>query len=122
MPRPCTIAWMLLCCLALSGISAFAAETGQTAKPADTGVLTERVIALEKENLVLREDLGKARLDVRTSVNTLQQQQAADMAKMQEKIDALNTQLAAEQEKQTKRTQMLWIAIGLIAIGAIAAN
>jgi hypothetical protein len=113
---------MLLCCLALSGAAAFAAETGQTAKPADTGALTERVIALEKENLVLREDLGKARLDVRTNVNTLKEQQAADMAKMQEKIDALNAQLAAEQEKQTKRTQMLWIAIGLIAIGAIAAN
>lgn len=121
------IAWTMLCCLALSAalsaVPAFAAEAGPpAAKSADTGVLTERVTALEKENLVLREDMGKARLEVRTTVTTLQKQQAEEMARMQQKVDELNAQLAAERERQTKRTQMLWIAIGLVAIGAIAAN
>jgi hypothetical protein len=82
----------------------------------------ERVVALERENLVLREDLGKARLDSRTAMNEIEKRRAEDAARFQQKIDALNADLAAEREKQARRTRNLWLAIGVVAIGVIAAN
>jgi len=132
------ITFVALCCAAaVAGSPALAADTGTVQlaslqiaaappashpKPADTGTLTERVIALEKENLVLREDLGKARLDVRTALSDQQKRQAQEMARMQQKIDELNAQLAAERDKQSERSRNLWIAVGLLALGVIAAN
>jgi len=114
---------------------AFAAEPGQPQKkiaaqacpapaPAspDVSAMGERVVALERENLVLREDLGKARLDSRTAMNELEKRRAEDAARFQQKIDALNADLAAEREKQARRTRNLWLAIGVVAIGVIAAN
>jgi hypothetical protein len=127
--------------LAALGLAAFvappalAAETGATPaplqiaaapasqpKPADAGTLTERVIALEKENLVLREDLGKARLDLRTALSDQEKRHAAEMARMQQKIDELNAQLAADRERESRRSRNLWIAVGLLALGVLAAN
>ena len=132
------ITFVALCCAAaVAGSPALAADTGTAQlpplqiaaappasqpKPADTGTLTERVIALEKENLVLREDLGKARLDVRTALSDQQKRQAEEMARMQQKVDELNAQLAAEREKQSERSRNLWIAVGLLALGVIAAD
>ena len=115
---------------------AFAAEPGQAQKkvaaqacpaPAtsaapDVSAMGERVVALERENLVLREDLGKARLDARTAMNELEKRRAEDAARFQQKIDALNADLAAEREEQARRTRNLWLAIGVVAIGVIAAN
>ena len=114
---------------------AFAAEPGQVQKAAaalafpapapaspDVSAMGERVVALERENLVLREDLGKARLDSRTAMNELEKRRAEDAARFQQKIDALNADLAAEREKQARRTRNLWVAIGVVAIGVIAAN
>ena len=115
---------------------AFAAEPGQAqekaaaqacavpAAPAspDASAMGERVVALERENLVLREDLGKARLDSRTAMNELEKRRAEDAARFQQKIDALNADLAAEREKQARRNHNLWLAIGVVAIGVIAAN
>ncbi|HUU53535.1 MAG TPA: hypothetical protein VMY87_01340 [Armatimonadota bacterium] len=92
------------------------------ASAVDTATLAERVVALERENLVLREDLGKARLDVRTGMNELEKQRAEDAARFQQKIDALNAELQAEREKQARRNRNLWLAIGVVAIGVIAAN
>ena len=114
---------------------AFAAEPGQVQKAAaalacpapapaspDVSAMGERVVALERENLVLREDLGKARLDSRTAMNELEKRRAEDAARFQQKIDALNADLAAEREKQARRTRNLWLAIGVVAIGVIAAT
>ena len=113
----------------------FAAEPGQVQKAAaslacpapapaapDVSAMGERVVALERENLVLREDLGKARLDSRTAMNEIEKRRAEDAARFQQKIDALNADLAAEREKQARRTRNLWLAIGVVAIGVIAAN
>jgi hypothetical protein len=87
-------------------------------RAADVTTLNERVIALEKENLVLREDLGKARLDLRTGLAD----QTKEMGRMQQRVDELNAQLAAEREKQSKRSRNMWIAIGVLALGIVAAN
>jgi hypothetical protein len=127
---------VVLCCFAAS--AAAAAEVGDSRMPApiqiaaappaappksaDASALTERVIALEKENLVLREDLGKARLDLRTGLSDQAKRQADEMARMQQKVDELNAQLAAEGERQSQRNRNLWIAIGLLALGVVAAN
>jgi len=131
------ITLVALCCVtAVAGGQALAVEAG-TAQPAplqiaaapasqpklaDTGAMTERVIALEKENLVLREDLGKARLDLRTTLSDQQKRHAEEMARMQQKIDELNAQLAADRERESRRGRNVWIAIGLLALGVVAAN
>ncbi len=98
------------------------ATPAPAARPADLTTLNERVIALEKENLVLREDLGKARLDLRTGLADQAKKQSEEMSRMQQRVDALNAQLAAEREKQSKRSRNMWIAIGLLALGVVAAN
>ncbi len=91
-------------------------------KAADPAALAERVNALERENLVLREDLGKARLDTRTAMNDMSKRQAEEMARFQQKIDELNAQLAAERDKQSRRSRNTWIALGLLALGVVASN
>lgn len=106
---------------AAQGAPAPTAAPKATPVPADPAALAERVVALERENLVLREDLGKARLDARTKLNELEKRQAEDAARFQEKIDALNADLQAERAKQARRNRNLWIAIGVVAVGVIAA-
>ncbi|MFB3880293.1 MAG: hypothetical protein ACE149_03470 [Armatimonadota bacterium] len=99
-----------------------AAPAGSQPRATDAAALTERVLALEKENVVLREDLGKARLDLRTGLNEQAKQHADEMARMQQKIDELNAQLAAEHDKQAERNRTFWLAIGVLFIGVLAAN
>jgi hypothetical protein len=84
--------------------------------------LSERVEALEKENVVLREDLGKARLDVRTSLAEAEARRAREAAEFQQRIDDLNAQLAAERERQARKNKNLWLAVGILALGIIASN
>ena len=84
--------------------------------------LSERVEALEKENVVLREDLGKARLDVRTSLAEAEARRAKEAAEFQQRIDDLNAQLAAERDRQARRNKNLWLAVGILALGIIASN
>jgi len=88
----------------------------------DAAALGERVDALEKENVVLREDMGKARLDARTDLRDLEKQQSDADARLQQRIDELEAQLAAERERQSRRERHLWMAIGILAIGMLAAD
>jgi hypothetical protein len=128
---------VVLCVVLGGGTAALAADAGDAQrraaaqaapaaspapKPADPAALAERVVALEKENVVLREDLGKARLDVRTALNELNKQHAEEMARLQQRIDELNAQLAADREKESQRARNTWIALGLLALGMVAAN
>jgi hypothetical protein len=132
------ITLVALCCVtAVAGGPGLAAEAGTAQpaplriaaaapasqpKPAEAGAMSERVIALEKENLVLREDLGKARLDLRTALSDQEKRHAEEMARMQQKIDELKAQLAADRERESRRSRNVWIAIGLLALGVVAAN
>ncbi|MCJ7821533.1 MAG: hypothetical protein MUQ26_00365 [Armatimonadetes bacterium] len=90
--------------------------------PKSPAELSERIQALEKENVVLREDLGKARLDVRTSLAEADARRAKEAAEFQKRIDDLNAQLAAERERQGRKNKDLWLAVGVLALGIIAAN
>ncbi len=134
--RLCLLCLLLVCVFACA--AAVAGEPGDVQKKAaaqaapaptaaapapatlDPVALTERVVALERENLVLREDLGKARLDARTKLSELEKQHAEDAARFQQKIDALNAELEAERERQARRNRTLWIAVGVVAIGLLA--
>lgn len=91
-------------------------------RPPEIGDLAERVTALEKENLVLREDLGKARLDVVSRIADLERRNAEAQARLQERIDALNSDLAAERERQDTRNRRLWLALGIVAIAALVSD
>ena len=84
--------------------------------------LAERVDGLEKENLVLREDLGKARLDARTGLEQAAKRQAEMDSQLRQRIDELNAKLAAERESQARRNRNLWLAVGVLALGIIASN
>jgi hypothetical protein len=101
------------------GSSRTAAGPERAASPSE---LSERIQALEKENVVLREDLGKARLDVRTSLAEAEARRATEMAGFQKRIDDLNAQLAAERDRQTRKNKNLWLAVGVLALGIIAAK
>lgn len=93
-----------------------------SAKATDPTVLDERVTALEKENVVLREDLGKARLDTRARLQELSQQHEADMARFQQKVDDLNAQFEEERESARRRERNLWLAVGVLAVAIIATS
>lgn len=96
-----------------------AADPTRAASPSE---LSERIEALEKENVVLREDLGKARLDVRTSLAEAEARRAKEAAEFQKRIDDLNAQLASERERQGRKNKDLWLAVGVLALGIIAVN
>ena len=91
-------------------------------KTPDDAALGERVDALEKENVVLREYMGKARLDARTRLRDLEEQQAEADARLQQRIDELDAQLAAERERQSRRERNMWLALGVLAIGILASD
>jgi len=97
-------------------------DTPPTSQAPDVIQLGERVVALEKENIVLREDLGKSRLDARIRLSELEKARAEDAARFQQKIDALNAELAFEREKSAQRNRNLWIAVGVVALGVLATN
>jgi hypothetical protein len=120
------------------------AASQPAADVADAKALADRVDALEKENVVLREDLGKARLDARADLDAAEKRHAEDLAKARrdaradldtaekrhaEAIDRINQELAdaraklqAERAAQSRRNRRLWIAIGALAIGVIASD
>ncbi len=91
-------------------------------RPPDLAGVAERVDNLEKQSIVLSEDLGKARLDARTRMSDLEKREAEARRRLQEKIDALEAELAAEREKQARRNRRYWIAAGILALGIIASN
>jgi hypothetical protein len=98
------------------------AASTSSAKATDPTVLDERVTALEKENVVLREDLGKARLDVRAALHELTDEHETDMARFQQKVDDLNAQFAEERESARRRERNLWLAVGVLAVAIIATS
>ena len=99
------------------------AASANTPAPApDLRVLAERVTALEKENLVLREDLGRAQLELRLQLEEAAKRQAEATARLQQKIDQLDSQLAAERAQQARRQRNLWLAVGVLALGLLASN
>ena len=91
-------------------------------RPATPAEMAERIEALEKKNLVLSEDLGKARLDARTRLAEAEKRRAEDMARFKKKIEELNAQLAAERQRQSRKNKDLWLAVGILALGIIATN
>jgi len=126
------VASLLTCPTAYAGVGDVQKKAASQAAPTasapsvsqapDAIQLGERVAALEKENIVLREDLGKSRLDARIRLSELEKARAEDAARFQQKVDALNAELAAEREKSTQRNRNLWIAIGVVALGVLATN
>jgi hypothetical protein len=98
------------------------AASTATAKAVDPVALGERVTALEKENIVLREDLGKARLDLRSGLGELGDQHEADMGRFQQKIDDLNAQLEEDRQRAQRRERNLWLAVGVLAVAIIATS
>jgi len=84
--------------------------------------LPERVTALEKQSLVLTEDIGKARLETRTRLEELAKRQAEQIERLNRALAEQRAQAEAEQEKQRVRNQRLWIAVGVLALGVIASN
>ena len=113
-------------CVLLAGmimvfmLSVVAADT--QSKPADMKELTERLQLLEKENLVLREDLGKARLDTRSALEAAAKRQAEAIVKINAELKETQDKMAAERAAQARRNRKLWIAVGVAAIAAFAAN
>jgi len=94
------------------------------AATASGATLDERVTELEKTTVILREDLGKARLDARTELDAAAARQADSDAKLQKQIDQLNAKvadlnarLAAERKARARQNRNLWIAIGILAVG-----
>ncbi len=84
--------------------------------------LAERVEALEKETIVLREDLGKARVDARAELAASDRRHAEAMARMQQRIDELNSRFEEERERQERRNRHLWIALAIVATVALVAD
>lgn len=103
---------LALCALVL-GAGLSPALAGETPAPTlDNKTLSEKVTTLEKENLVLREDLGKARLDARSNLE-------AAIAKANQEMAA---KMQAERAAQAKKNRTFWLAIGAVAIGGLASR
>ncbi|UCC69733.1 MAG: hypothetical protein JSV79_07535 [Armatimonadota bacterium] len=127
---------LALCCIAAISLlsAAFAQAPGDAQRKAAAQVVSpqtpaespaelgERVQALEKENVVLREDLGKARLDARTRLDEAAKQQAEMEEQLRQRIEELNAKLAAERQSRARSNRNLWLAVGILAIGIIAAD
>jgi len=99
-----------------------AAPAPAPAKPADQTALSERVGALEKENVVLREDMGKARLDVKSDLETLAKRQAEAIARLNQQLAETQAKLEAEQARRERQNRNLWIAIGAVAVGWLVSD
>ena len=99
-----------------------AAPAKESAKPADQGAIPERVTTLEKENVVLREDLGKARLDAKGDLETLAKRQAEAIARLNQQVADTQAKLEAEQARRERQNRNLWIAIGAVAVGWLVSD
>ena len=138
MKKRCTVthtAIILLAAMLLAGV-AFAETAAPPAEAADTSAgaqaapteaadqeaIPERVTALEKENVILREDLGKARLDVKSDLQSLAERQAEAIARLNKELADLQAKLDAERAAQGRRNRNLWIAVGVVALGVMFAD
>ncbi len=92
------------------------------AAPADNGPLPDRVNSLEKQNVVLSEDLGKARLDQRLQLEELAKKQAEAIAKLNQQLADQKKKMDEERAKQAKRNRNMWIAVGALALGVAVAH
>jgi septal ring factor EnvC (AmiA/AmiB activator) len=117
-----TIMWAMIAALTSGAFAAAPPPAKEASGVSDSAAVSERVTALEKENLVLREDLGKARLETRTQLEEAAKRQAEAIARLQKQLDETNSQLQAEREKQARRNRYLWYAIGGLALGIILSN
>lgn len=97
------------------------AAKGQAAAT-DAAAVAERVDALQKENVVLREDLGKARLDAKTQLEAAAKRQAEALARLQKELDETQAQMQADRDKQARRNRNLWYAVGALAVGILLTN
>ena len=107
----------------LATVAAAGSASSGPEKPAagssDAAALADRVDALQKENLVLREDLGKARLDARTQLEAAAKRHADAIARLQKQLDEANARSEEERQKQAQRNRYLWYAIGGLALGIV---
>jgi septin family protein len=87
-----------------------------------SAAIPDRVGALEKQNLVLTEDIGKARLETRTRLEELAKRQAEEIQRLNQELAQQRAQIEAERQKQQERNRNLWIAVGLVALGVIGSN
>jgi hypothetical protein len=94
----------------------------EAAPPAEAGPVPERVTALEKESVVLREDLGKARLDARSELEAVAKRQAEAIERLHKELAETQAKLEAERAAQAKRNQKVWLAIGVVALAALFAD
>jgi len=107
---------------AAEGVVVAQATGGGQTTGAEREALPNRVESLEKESVVLREDLGKARLETRTQIDAVEKRNAEAMARMQQKIDELNAQLQEERQKQERRNRQLWLAFGVVLVAVLASD
>jgi len=94
----------------------------ESSSPAAPAPVPERVTALEKETVVLREDLGKARLDARSDLETVAKRQAEAIERLRKELADTQAKLEAERAAQARRNRKLWLAIGVVALGALVAD
>jgi len=87
-----------------------------------SAAIPDRVSALEKQNLVLTEDIGKARLETRTRLEALAKQQAEQIQKLNQELAQQRAQMEADRKKQQERSRNMWIAVGVLALGVIGSN
>jgi len=104
----------------LTAVAAQASPSPKEAPAGGTATTAERITSLEKENVILREDLGKARLDTRTQIETVNKRQAEAVARLQKQLDEANAKMESERQKNAKRSRNLWYAIGALAVGIVA--
>lgn len=98
------------------------AQAQATPTPGGAAAVSDRVSALEKQNTVLSEDIGKARLETRTRLEELAKRQAEQIEKLNQELERTRAEMKAEREKQQNRNRSLWIAVGVLALGVIASN
>lgn len=115
-----TIACYLIITVAL--IIALSSVVCAAEPSTDVKALQERVRVLENENQVLREDLGKARLDARADLEAASKRQAEMIAKTNQELADTKAQMEADKKAQARRNRNLWIGIAVVAIGALASN
>ncbi len=98
------------------------AAPAKAAAPATGAPIPERVNSLEKQNVVLSEDMGKARLEQRMQLETLAKKQAEAIAQLNKQLDDQQKKMEAEKAKQAKRNRNMWMAVGALALGVVAAH
>jgi len=91
----------------------------EAAKPEESAPVAERVTTLEKESVVMREDLGKARLDARADLEAAAKRQAEAIERLHKELVETQAKLEAERAAQARRNRHLWMAVGVVALGVL---